>query len=81
MNAVLQRLQDVALVRRPTGVSSGRSRPANRGAKILKRAESAVQRAEQHLLGGLTHIQRQGFRSTLILLTAQGGDPTIDSIR
>jgi DNA-binding MarR family transcriptional regulator len=75
MNLVLRGLQDVGAVTRPDTVSAGRALPARltgKGRALLKRAEAAVQVADERLLAHLTAAERREFKR---LLHAVGSQP------
>lgn len=68
MNNVLLHLQEMELVTRPASVSSGRALPAQltkQGRALLKRAEAAVQGAEEQVLANLTAAQRRDLKRLL----------------
>jgi DNA-binding MarR family transcriptional regulator len=68
MNNVLRALQDRGIVARPATVSSGRALPAQltaKGRAVLKRAEAAVQVAEDRVLANLTAAQRRELKRLL----------------
>jgi DNA-binding MarR family transcriptional regulator len=71
MNAVLQGLQQRALVTRPASVSSGRARPAEltrAGIALLARTDPGIAEAERHLLAKLVEQDRIDFRRILAAL-------------
>ncbi len=77
MNLVLRGLQDMGAITRPATVSSGRALPAEltgKGEVLLKRAEAAVQRADEQLLSRLTPTQRRELKRLLDLIGAQVPD-------
>lgn len=79
MNLVLRGLQDMGAVTRPATVSSGRALPArltSKGKALLRRAEAAVQVADDRLLAGLTAAERREFKR---LLHAVGSQPVDDA--
>ncbi|HVR00207.1 MAG TPA: MarR family transcriptional regulator [Mycobacterium sp.] len=68
MNMVLRGLQDSGVVARPASVSSGRALPAeltNKGRALLKRAEAAVQVAEERILTDLSVAERLELKRLL----------------
>jgi DNA-binding MarR family transcriptional regulator len=68
MNNVLRGLQDRGIVARPATVSSGRALPAQltaTGRAVLKRAEAAVQVADERVLAKLTAAQRREIKHLL----------------
>lgn len=68
MNNVLRGLQDRGVVTRPDSVASGRALPAEltaKGRSLLKRAESAVQAADERVLANLTRGERRELRRLL----------------
>jgi DNA-binding MarR family transcriptional regulator len=68
MNNVLRGLQDRGIVSRPTTVSSGRALPAQltaKGRALLKRAEAAVQTADERVLANLTAAQQREIKRLL----------------
>jgi DNA-binding MarR family transcriptional regulator len=75
MNYVLISLQDMGAVERPATVSSGRARPArltNEGKVLLKKAESAVRRAEDAVLANLATEERHELKRLLNAVDATG---------
>jgi DNA-binding MarR family transcriptional regulator len=75
MNLVLRGLQEMGAITRPATVSSGRALPArltSKGKSLLKRAEAAVQVADERLLAPLTPTERREFKR---LLHAVGSQP------
>jgi DNA-binding MarR family transcriptional regulator len=76
MDQLLRGLQDMGVVARPAVVSSGRARPAQltaKGRALLKRAETAVQGADQRILAPLTRTEQRQFKR---LLDAVGSHAT-----
>jgi DNA-binding MarR family transcriptional regulator len=68
MNNVLRGLQERGAVDRPASVASGRALPARlttEGATLLKRAEAAVQVAEDNVLANLHKAQRRELKRLL----------------
>ena len=68
MNNVLRGLQDRGVVTRPASVASGRALPAQltaKGKTLLKRAEAAVQRADEGVLANLTRAEQRELRRLL----------------
>lgn len=68
MNIVVRGLQDRGLVDRPASVSSGRALPAKltaRGRALLKRAEAAVDAADDRVMAPLTPPERREFKRLL----------------
>ena len=77
MNLVLRGLQDMGAVTRPVTVSSGRALPArltSKGKALLKRAESAVQVADERLLANLTLAERGELKRLFRSLGSQPVD-------
>jgi DNA-binding MarR family transcriptional regulator len=75
MNLVLRGLQEMGAVTRPATVSSGRALPArltSKGKALLKRAEAAVDVADERLLANLTPDERREFKR---ILHAVGSQP------
>lgn len=71
MNTVLHRLENAQLVARPASVSSGRALPASLtadGKSVLKRAEAAVQVADDRVLAKLSTSRRREFKRMLATL-------------
>jgi DNA-binding MarR family transcriptional regulator len=74
MNLVLRELQDMGAVTRPATVSSGRALPArltSKGRALLKRAEAAVQVADERLLAHVTPAERREFKRLLHAVGSQ----------
>jgi DNA-binding MarR family transcriptional regulator len=68
MNIVLRALQERGLVTRPASVSSGRALPAQltaEGKTLLKRAEAAVDVADDRVLANLTAGERRELKRLL----------------
>lgn len=77
MNLVLRGLQETGAVTRPATVSSGRALPArltSKGKALLKRADAAVQGAEERLLANLTPGERREFKRILHAVGSQAVD-------
>ena len=75
MNTVLRGLEDMGAVSRPPSVPVGRALPARltrSGAALLKRTDVVVQRAEAHVLSGLTNDERHELKR--MLASAGSGD-------
>lgn len=71
MNTVLHRLENAQLVARPAAAASGRALPASltaEGRALLKRAEAAVQEADERVLARLPASQRREFKRMLATL-------------
>jgi DNA-binding MarR family transcriptional regulator len=71
MNMVVRGLQDRGLVARPASVPSGRSLPAeltHEGGNLLARVDTAVRKAERHVLEPLSAAQRAEFKELLAVL-------------
>lgn len=67
-NQVLRALEDRGALRRPAVTPAGRAMPAQltrRGKALLKRADAAVQRAEQRILARLTAEQQSQLKQLL----------------
>ncbi|MBS1695730.1 MAG: MarR family transcriptional regulator [Actinobacteria bacterium] len=76
MNLVLRGLQDMGAVARPAAVSSGRALPArltSKGKALLKRAEAAVQVADERLLAALTAAERHELKRLLDAVGSPAG--------
>jgi DNA-binding MarR family transcriptional regulator len=74
MNLVLRALQDMDLIARPEGASSGRSLPARltrKGVALLKRAEAAVQVADARLLDALAPADRDELKRLLYVSSSR----------
>jgi DNA-binding MarR family transcriptional regulator len=74
MNLVLRGLQEMGAVTRPATVSSGRALPArltSKGRALLKRAEAAVQVADDRLLAQLMPAERQELKRLLHVVGSQ----------
>jgi DNA-binding MarR family transcriptional regulator len=68
MNIVLRALQERGLVTRPASVSSGRALPAQltaEGKTLLKRAEAAVEVADDRVLANLAAGERRELKRLL----------------
>jgi DNA-binding MarR family transcriptional regulator len=68
MNTVLRGLQERGVVTRPATVSSGRALPARlttEGKALLKRAEAAVDLADDRVMANLTPAERRAFKRLL----------------
>jgi DNA-binding MarR family transcriptional regulator len=68
MNVVVRALQERGLVTRPASVSSGRALPAQltaQGRSLLKRAEAAVDVADETVMAKLTPVERREFKRLL----------------
>ncbi|UQX09731.1 MarR family winged helix-turn-helix transcriptional regulator [Candidatus Mycobacterium methanotrophicum] len=71
MNTVLHRLENAQVVTRPASVASGRALPASltsRGRELLKRAETAVRKADARVLAKLTAAEQREFKRMLATL-------------
>lgn len=78
MNNVLLHLQEMELVARPASVSSGRALPAQltkQGRTLLKRAEAAIEGAEDEVLAKLTSAQRRDLKRLLGTIGAPAPTP------
>ncbi|HUO40361.1 MAG TPA: MarR family transcriptional regulator [Mycobacterium sp.] len=78
MNNVLLHLQEMDVVTRPASVSSGRALPAQltrQGKALLKRAEAAVEGAEEQVLTDLTSAQRRELKRLLGTIGAAAPTP------
>jgi DNA-binding MarR family transcriptional regulator len=78
MNLVLRALEDMNLIARPA-MPAGRSLPARltrKGRALLKRAEVAVQVADERLLGQLTPSERAQFKRLLHVVGSEPADLT-----
>jgi DNA-binding MarR family transcriptional regulator len=67
-NQVLRALEDRGALSRPAVTPAGRAMPAQltrRGKALLKRADAAVQRAEQRILARLTAEQQSQLKQLL----------------
>jgi len=76
MNLVLHGLEDLGAVTRPDTAPSGRALPAQltrKGRALLKRAEMAVEEAEDHILAHLSAAERRQLKR---LLYRAGERPT-----
>src|ERR1700728_3335235 len=65
MNQVLQGLQDMGLVTRPATAPSGRALPAEltrKGKTLLKRAEEAVDAADEQMLAHLSAAEQRQLK-------------------
>jgi DNA-binding MarR family transcriptional regulator len=74
MHIVLRGLQERALVSRPASVSSGRALPAQltaQGRALLRRAEAAIDAADERVMANLTRPEKREFKR---LLAAVGSD-------
>ncbi len=79
MNQVLQGLEDMGLVTRPATAPSGRALPAQltrKGRALLKRAEAAVEAAEDQILAHLSAAERRQLKR---LLYRAGNRPAEDA--
>jgi DNA-binding MarR family transcriptional regulator len=79
MNLVLHELEDMGAVIRPETAPSGRALPAQltrKGSALLKRAEAAVQEAEDKILAHLSAAERHQLKR---LLYRAGERPTEDA--
>src|SRR5271165_2025545 len=79
MNQVLHELEDMGAVTRPETAPSGRALPAQltrKGRTLLKRAEAAVEEAEDQILAHLTAAERRQLKR---LLHRAGDRPTDDA--
>lgn len=77
MNQVLNGLQNVSLVSRPTVPASGRALPARvtvKGLAVLKRVESAIWAAENEMFGRLGAEDQGELRRILGRLIDTAGD-------
>lgn len=75
MDQMLSGLQDLGVVARPEVVSSGRARPAKltaKGRALLKRAEAAVQVADERILTDLTAAEQRQLKRLLHALAVRG---------
>ena len=78
MNLVLHELEDMGAVTRPETAPSGRALPAQltrKGKALLKRAEAAVEAAEDKILAHLSPAERRQLKR---LLYRAGDRPTED---
>ena len=81
MNLVLHGLEDMGAVTRPETAPSGRALPAEltrKGRALLKRAETAVEEAEDQILAHLSPAERRQLKR---LLYRAGDRPTGDAAR
>ena len=79
INLVLHELEDMGAVTRPETAPSGRALPAQltrKGRALLKRAEAAVEEAEDHILAHLTAAERRQLKR---LLYRAGEGPAEDA--
>lgn len=79
MNLVLHGLEDMGTVTRPATASSGRALPAQltrKGMALLKRAETAVEEAEDQILAHLSAAERRQLKR---LLYRAGSRPVDDA--
>jgi DNA-binding MarR family transcriptional regulator len=79
MNLVLHGLEDMGAVTRPETAPSGRALPAQltrKGRALLKRAEAAVEAAEDHILAHLSSAERRQLKR---LLYQAGNRPADDA--
>jgi len=68
MNMVLRGLEELGVITRPVSVSSGKALPARltrKGHALLKRAEAAVQAADELLLSKLSPTERGELKRLL----------------
>ncbi|HEY9305349.1 MAG TPA: MarR family transcriptional regulator [Mycobacterium sp.] len=68
MNLVLHELEDIGAVTRPETAPSGRALPAQltrKGKTLLKRAEAAVEAAEDKILAHLSPAERHELKTLL----------------
>ncbi|NKE61405.1 MarR family transcriptional regulator [Lentzea sp. PSKA42] len=68
MNMVLRGLEELGVITRPVSVSSGKALPARltrKGHALLKRAEAAVQAADELLLSKLSSTERSELKRLL----------------
>lgn len=68
MNMVLRGLEELGVIARPVSVSSGKALPARltrKGHALLKRAEAAVQAADELLLSKLSSTERSELKRLL----------------
>lgn len=68
MNLVLHELEDMGAVTRPETAPSGRALPAQltrKGKALLKRAEAAVEEAEDKILAHLSSAERRQLKQLL----------------
>jgi DNA-binding MarR family transcriptional regulator len=68
MNTVLRGLQERGVVTRPVSVSSGRALPAQltaEGKALLKRAETAVDVADERVMANLAPAERRDLKRLL----------------
>jgi DNA-binding MarR family transcriptional regulator len=78
-NLVLHGLEDMGAVTRPETAPSGRALPAQltrKGRALLKRAEAAVEQAENQILAHLSAAERRQLKQ---LLYRAGNRPTEDA--
>ena len=74
MNLVLRALEEQGAITRPASASAGRSLPARltrKGTALLKRAEKAVQVADDGMLEALSSKQRAELKRALYLVGAR----------
>jgi DNA-binding MarR family transcriptional regulator len=86
MNLVLHELEDMGAVTRPETAPSGRALPAQltrKGKALLKRAEAAVEAAEDKILAHLSPAERRELKRLLYRAGERPADetPTCASIR
>jgi DNA-binding MarR family transcriptional regulator len=77
MNQVLHALEDRGALSRPTSAPAGRAMPAQltrRGKALLKRADAAVQMADQRILARLTADQQNQLKQLLYAAGTPGAD-------
>jgi DNA-binding MarR family transcriptional regulator len=77
MNQVLQGLQDIGLVTRPATAPSGRALPAEltrKGKALLKRAEQAVDAADEQMLAHLSDAEQRQLKRLLY----RAGNPSTE---
>jgi len=77
MNQVLQGLQDIGLVTRPATAPSGRALPAEltrKGKALLRRAEEAVDAADEQMLAHLSATEQRQLKRLLY----RAGNPSTE---
>lgn len=82
MNLMLRGLQDMGAVTRPTSVASGRSLPARltpKGRALLKRAEAAVQAADEQMMTQLSPAERRELKRLLSMVGSRATHGTAPS--
>jgi DNA-binding MarR family transcriptional regulator len=82
MNQVLNGLQDRGAVIRPASTPPGRPQPAQltrQGKALLKRAEAAIQTADQQVLNRLTAQEQRDLKRLLFKAGQRATDQSVDA--